>query len=54
MTVYLEMNGTAKFLLLNIVVCTFTYTIESNLTATFEKVLNDFDISDKVCLKKKN
>ncbi len=47
-TTHLETDGTAKSLLLNIIECAHLH-IGFNLIMTFEKVLDDFDISDKVC-----
>jgi hypothetical protein len=46
-TVHLEKDGTAESLLLDIIECARSHT-GSNLAATFEKVLDDFGISDKV------
>jgi len=51
-TTHLETDGTAKSLLLNIIECAHLH-IGFNLIMTFEKVLDDFGISDKVCSKKK-
>ena len=52
-TVHLNMDGTAESMLLDIIECAHSHT-GSNLAATFEKVLDDFGISDKVHLKKKD
>jgi len=50
---HLDMDGTAESMLLDIVECAHSH-MGSNLAATFKKVLDDFGISDKVCLKKKD
>jgi hypothetical protein len=49
----MEMDGSAESMLLDILECAHSHT-GPNLAAMFEKVLDDFGISDKVCsLKKK-
>jgi hypothetical protein len=52
-TVHMEMDGSAESMLLDIIECAHSHT-GPNLAATFEKVLDNFGISDKVrSLKKK-
>lgn len=51
-TVHLETDGTPESLLLDIVECARSHT-GTNLAATFEKVVDDFGIGDKVRSQKK-
>lgn len=53
MTVHLETNGILESLLLDIVECARSHT-GTNLALTFEKILRDFGISEKVRLDKNN
>jgi hypothetical protein len=46
-TAHYETNGIPSMLLLNIMECVCSHT-RSNLASTFEKILKEFGISDKV------
>jgi hypothetical protein len=50
-TVHREVEGTPESMLLDIVECARSHT-GANLAATFEKVLEDFGLSEKVRSKK--